>query len=73
MAAIMSSIDSGIHSVTTAIIVDFRDRLWPSWRPKSEQGELMTIRCLVLVIGCLAVGLACQVGSMGDVFRIEPT
>ena len=40
MAAIMSSIDSGIHSVTTAVVVDFRDRLFPNLRPKSAASSL---------------------------------
>ena len=70
IAAIMSSIDSGIHSVTTAVVVDFRDRLLPSLRPTTSLGELRSIRCLVLVIGCLSVGLACFVGPLGDVFAI---
>lgn len=70
MAAIMSSIDSGIHSVTTALIVDFRDRLFPSWRPEDEQSELRAIRILVVVIGVLAVTLACFVGPLGNVFDI---
>ena len=70
IAAIMSSIDSGIHSVTTALVVDFRDRLLPSLRPKTERGELRSIRGLVLGIGVLAVTLACFVGPLGDVFAI---
>ena len=70
MAAIMSSIDSGIHSVSTAVVVDFRDRLFPSWRPADEKGELRAIRILVMVIGAIAVGLACFVGPLGNVFDI---
>lgn len=70
MAAIMSSIDSGIHSVSTAVVVDFRDRLFPSWRPKDEAGELRVIRLLVVAIGAIAVGLACFVGPLGNVFDI---
>tara|TARA_B100000676_G_scaffold46769_5_gene45459 strand:- start:9447 stop:11039 length:1593 start_codon:yes stop_codon:yes gene_type:complete len=70
MAAIMSSIDSGIHSVTTAIVVDFRDRLLPAWKPESEQRELFYIRIILVIVGAIAVGLACIVGNMGDVFDI---
>lgn len=70
MAAIMSSIDSGIHSVSTALVVDFRDRLFPSLRPNSEAAELRSIRLLVVVIGALAIGLACFVGPLGNVFDI---
>lgn len=70
MAAIMSSIDSGIHSVSTALIVDFRDRLAPKWRPKTNRAEMWSIRLLVLAIGVLAVSLACLVGPLGNVFDI---
>ncbi len=70
MAAIMSSIDSGIHSVTTALVVDFRDRLCPGLRPKTDRGELWSIRLLVLGIGILSVALACFVGPLGNVFDI---
>ena len=70
MAAIMSSIDSGIHSVTTAIVVDFRDRLMPHLRPASEQREVRWMRLMVLVIGALSISLACLVGSLGNVFDI---
>ncbi len=70
IAAIMSSIDSGIHSVTTALVVDFRDRLFPNWRPDNDAAELLSIRLLLVVVGILAVALACSVGEMGDVFTI---
>lgn len=70
IAAIMSSIDSGIHSVTTALVVDFRDRLLPSWKPDSENAELRSIRGILLVVGALSVGLALVVGPLGDVFAI---
>lgn len=70
MAATMSSIDSGVHSVTTAIVVDFRDRLMPQWRPKTEAGEMRVARMLVVVIGALAIILACFVGQLGDVFAV---
>jgi len=70
MAAIMSSIDSGIHSVTTAIVVDFRDRLLPKFTPQAEKDDLVFIRITLVLVGALAVGLACMVGDMGDVFDI---
>ena len=68
MAAIMSSVASGIHSVTTALVVDFRDRLFPWLRPKDDRSELRSIRLMVLVIGAIAITLACFVGPLGDVF-----
>ena len=70
MAATMSSIDSGVHSVTTAIVVDFRDRLFPHRRPKTEAGEMRVARMLVVLIGVIAITLACFVGQLGDVFAV---
>jgi len=70
MAATMSSIDSGIHSVTTAIVVDFRDRLFPKLRPATDAGEMRIARIILVVVGALAVGLACFVGELGDVFAV---
>ena len=70
MAAVMSSIDSGIHSVTTAVIIDFRDRLLPAWRPQDGQRDVTLIRCLVVIIGATSITLACFVGSLGDVFAV---
>ena len=70
MAATMSSVDSGIHSITTALIVDFRDRLVPAWRPKTEAGEMLVARVMVVVIGAIAIVLACFVGQLGDVFAV---
>ena len=70
MAATMSSIDSGVHSVTTALVVDFRDRLKPAWRPQTEAGEMRVARILVVVIGLIAIVLACFVGQLGDVFAV---
>ena len=70
MAATMSSVDSGIHSITTALIIDFRDRLAPAWRPKTEAGEMLVLRVMVVLIGALAITLACFVGQLGDVFAV---
>ncbi len=70
LAAIMSSIDSGIHSVTTAIVVDFRDRLLPHLCPKDDSSDVSFIRILVVLVGAISVGLACFVGELGNVFAI---
>lgn len=70
MAAVMSSIDSGIHSVTTALMVDFRDRHFAHWKPKNNTIEMLQDRGLVVLIGILSIFLACNVGEMGDVFAI---
>jgi len=66
MAAIMSSIDSGVHSISTAMVVDFRDRLFPHMRPKDERHEVMWIRLLVLLVGVIAITLACFAEQIGD-------
>ena len=70
MAATMSSIDSGVHSITTALVIDFRDRLLPAWRPQTEAGEMWTARVLIVAIGAVAIFLACFVGELGDVFDV---
>jgi len=70
MAATMSSIDSGIHSVTTAIVVDFRDRLFPKLRPATDGGEMRVARIILVIVGALAIALACFVGELGDVFAV---
>ncbi|WP_339683829.1 sodium:solute symporter family transporter [Gimesia maris] len=70
MAAVMSSIDSGIHSVTTALMVDFRDRHFAHWKPENNMIEMLQDRALVVLIGILSIFLACNVGEMGDVFAI---
>ena len=71
MAAIMSSIDSGIHSVTTALVVDFRDRLAPQWRPTSERREIRMIRVLIVVIGAISIAIACLVDPESSVFSVS--
>ncbi|MBW3599082.1 MAG: sodium/solute symporter [Planctomycetes bacterium] len=70
MAAIMSSIDSGIHSVTTALVVDFRDRLLPGLKPDDDRDDVRLIRRLLVGVGAVSVTLACFVGPLGDVFDI---
>jgi SSS family transporter len=70
LAAIMSSIDSGIHSVTTALVVDFRDRLFPALKPAEDRQDVLLIRFLLVAIGSISVTLACFVGPLGDVFDI---
>ena len=71
MAAIMSSIDSGVHSVTTALVVDFRDRLFPSAAaPRTNGMRSAGFACMVVIIGAIAITLACFVGPLGNVFDI---
>jgi SSS family transporter len=70
LAALMSSIDSGVHSVTTALFVDFRDRLLPSLRPADQRGELQWIRLMVVLVGGIAILLACLVDPNSNVFDV---
>jgi SSS family solute:Na+ symporter len=55
-AASMSSIDSAIHAMATATLVDFVERI--RTRPLGEAARLRTARALTLVYGTLAVGAA---------------
>ncbi len=70
MAAVMSSIDSGIHSISTSLTVDIRDRFFSKWKPEDEKREVFQDRLLVVFISSISIFLACQVGDMGDVFAI---
>ncbi|MFT5470862.1 MAG: SSS family solute:Na+ symporter [Verrucomicrobiales bacterium] len=73
MAAMMSSLDSGIHSVTTAVVVDFRDRLWPQLKPKEDKRDVFLIRGLVVLIGAISIALACLVvlkSESKDIFAV---
>jgi len=70
MAAVMSSIDSGIHSISTSLTIDFRDRFFSKWKPKDEKREVLQDRLIVVCISSISIFLACQVGDMGDVFAI---
>jgi len=52
-AAAMSSIDSGVNSITAVVTNDFLDRL--GLRPKSERGSLRAAKLLALTIGIAVV------------------
>lgn len=52
-AAAMSSIDSGVNSITAVVLTDFLERL--GWRPKSERGHVRAARILALLIGLTVV------------------
>jgi len=73
-AATMSSVDSGINSVSTAFLVDFYARIIKGQRfPSENEGDvaeekrqLVLARILTLFFGILATILACFVKEMGD-------
>lgn len=80
-AACMSTMDSGLNSITTSLIVDFHRRLGigKSWLARrkakpvgelDEADELSLARPLVVVIGVLATGMGCLVGQIGTIFEI---
>ena len=56
-AAAMSSIDSGVNSVTAVVMTDFLDRF--GLHPKTEKGHVLVARLLAL-----SIGLTVVVGSM---------
>ncbi len=55
-AASMSSMDSAIHSMSTATLVDFVRRF--ARRPRSDAQDLRLARTLTVVFGAVATGLA---------------
>ncbi|GAB4142522.1 MAG: hypothetical protein Tsb009_12860 [Planctomycetaceae bacterium] len=80
-AACMSTMDSGLNSVATSLIVDFHRRLgigkgWLANRRKKpvleldEADELTLARPLVVVIGIFATGFGCAIGQFGTIFEI---
>lgn len=66
-AAAMSSVDSGLNSVTTVLVNDF---IRPTrFRPATERGELRLARLLTLALGAFATGLAFFAASLGPVLK----
>lgn len=73
-ASTMSSVDSGINSVSNAVLVDFHQRLLLNQRyPTDHEGnagqnrrQLTLARWLTVICGCLATLLACFVRELGD-------
>ena len=52
-AAAMSSIDSGVNSITAVVMTDFLDRL--GLRPKTAKGHLRAAQLLALSVGAIVV------------------
>lgn len=52
-AAAMSSVDSGVNSITAVVLTDFLDRFGK--RPQSERGHVLLARLLALSIGTAVV------------------
>ncbi len=68
LAATMSSIAGGIHSIATCIVIDIKQRLLGRGADPDSPQEVPFIRLLTLVLGLMATGLACIVDRLGPVF-----
>jgi len=64
LAATMSSIDSGLNSVTTAIMVDFGERF--GWLRGEGERHLRQARMITCVLGLAITILALYVGRIGE-------
>ncbi len=71
LAATMSSIAGGIHSIATSITVDIRGRLMGRPMDMESSTEVRFIRILTLILGVIATGLACVVNRLGPVFDMN--
>lgn len=52
-AAAMSSVDSGVNSITAVVTTDFLERF--GWKAKNERQHVMRVRLLALAIGTVVV------------------
>ncbi len=71
LAATMSSIAGGIHSIATSIIIDFKARLSGRRIDPDSPDEVRFLRVLTLVLGIAATALACVVNRLGPVFDMN--
>ncbi len=83
-AACMSTMDSGLNSVSTSLIVDFHRRLglgkaWLARRLRKpihrldEADELTLAQPLTVAVGVFATSLGCVIGQLGTIFDIART
>lgn len=61
-AAAMSSIDSGVNSITAVVMTDGLDRF--GLKPKSERQHVWMARCLAFGIGAFVVLVSTQMGAV---------
>jgi solute:Na+ symporter, SSS family len=84
LAACMSTMDSGLNSAATSLLVDFHRRLGfgKQWLARKrgktveeldEADELTLARPLVIGIGIFATAFGCVVGHLGTIFEIART
>ena len=72
LAAVMSTMDSGIHSLSTVTIADFFRRL--GWGKRTEAKDLVLARVLTVVWGVLAISLSmliCQISEGAKATLLE--
>jgi solute:Na+ symporter, SSS family len=61
-AAAMSSIDSGVNSITAVVMSDFCERF--GYKPKTDKGHMFMARCLAFGIGAVVVFGSMYVGQI---------
>lgn len=69
-AATMSSIDSGVHSCSTAVMSDLLNPRMNTFETANKLIDIRIDRWLTLAIGAAATVLACYVGKLGSIFEI---
>ena len=62
LAAAMSSIDSGVNSITAVVMTDLLDRF--GMKPATERGHLISARCLAFGVGALVIIGSLYVGQI---------
>ena len=71
-AATMSTISAGLNALSTATLVDFRQRL-SHQPPATEEQQLKTARLLTLAYGALVIVLAFGVSKLGALIEASNT
>ncbi len=61
-AAAMSSIDSGVNSITAVVMTDGFERF--GYQPKTERGHAFAARCLAFAVGAILVGCSSFMGTI---------
>jgi SSS family transporter len=68
-AAAMSSMDSGINSIATVLITDFKKPLTQVSGFKFQVSDVTLARIFTVVLGVLATGLAFYVSTIGGIIK----
>lgn len=71
LASTMSSVDSGIHSATTAFLHDIRKSgAKPAGADNGTRSSSAASAAAAFVLGLLVIVLACLVGRLGTIFEV---